>query len=224
VMFLHGGFWRAKFDRHHAADLCEGFAAEGYVVANIEYRRVGNGGGFPATFLDVALALDVLPNLITARAPGRADLDRIAYVGHSAGGHLALWAALCDRLPAGSPGKLVAPPRIAGVVALAPVADLSAAYRENLGAGAVSELLGGGPGEYPDRYAATDPALLGAPAATILVHGDQDDRVPISIARAYCAETGATLTELAGIGHFELIDPASSAWPRVVAAVHRHLG
>ncbi|MCX4095934.1 alpha/beta hydrolase family protein [Nocardia sp. alder85J] len=222
VLLLHGGNWQAGYDRAITADLAGALAATGHAVANIEYRRVGDQGGWPSTFLDVGIALDILPNLIDGVAPGRIDRERIVYAGHSAGGQLALWAAMRDKAPLGFPWKTFAPPRIAGVVALAPVADLAAAYHEHLGAGAVAELLGGGPTQVAPRYAAADPITLGRPAVpTIVVHGDRDDHVPIRIARDYCAKTGTELVELPGIGHFEPADPASAAWPAVADAVRR---
>ena len=98
-----------------------------------------------------------------SRSPSRVDLGSVAYVGHSAGGHLALWAALRDGLPAGAPGRAERAPLVRGVVALAPAADLAAVDRLGLSGGAVRELLGGSPATVPDRFAATDPAVLGRP-------------------------------------------------------------
>jgi acetyl esterase/lipase len=225
VLLLHGGFWRSRYDRGITNALAAALTVAGHVVANIEFRRVGNGGGFPTTFLDVGVALDILPNLIDSIAPGRIDRNRIVYAGHSAGGQLALWAAMRDRAPLGFPWKTFTPPPIAGVVALAPVADLTAAYQQDLGESAVAGLLGGGPTQVAPRYAAADPFTLGGPAVrTIVVHGDRDDRVPIEIARDYCAKTDAELVELPGLGHFELTDPSSAAWPAVVDAVRRCAG
>ncbi|WP_026343327.1 S9 family peptidase [Nocardia sp. BMG111209] len=222
VLLLHGGGWRAQYDRAITGPTAGALAAAGYAVANVDYRRLGNGGGFPATFLDTAVALDLLPNLIDAVAPGRVDRERIVYAGHSAGGQLALWAAMRDRAPLGFPWKTFTPPRIAGVVALAPVADLTAAYHADRGTGTIAELLGGGPTEVAARYAAVDPFLLGGPGVrTIVVHGDRDDHVPIEIARDYCAKAGAELVELPGAGHFELTDPNSATWPAVVGAIAR---
>ncbi|GGV39969.1 lipase [Kitasatospora herbaricolor] len=220
VLFLHGGFWRARHDRLHAGALAEALAGQGYLVANVEYRRVGAGGGWPATFTDVALAADTLPGLIEAAYPGRVDHDRVVHCGHSAGGHLVLWAAARTRLPEAAPGRTDATPRVAGVVGLGAVTDLAEAWEQGNGEGAVAEFLEGGPDELPDRYAAADPSRLGAlPVPTVLVHGEQDQRVPVRMARRYRDDFGAKLVELPDAGHFELIDPASSAWPHVLAAI-----
>jgi acetyl esterase/lipase len=153
------------------------------------------------------------------------DAKRVVALGHSAGGHLALWAAVRDRLPADAPGRSGHPPLVRGVVALAPAADLAVVDRLGLSGGAVRELLGGDPATVPDRFAATDPAVLGGPAATtVVVHGLLDDTVPVEVARSYCARTGVALVEVPGTGHFELIDPASAAWPVVLASLRDVLG
>src|SRR3954470_18949410 len=110
VLFLHGGFWRSQYDRAHTAPLAAALAAAGYATATPEYRRTGpSGGGWPGTFLDVAAAVDTLPTVIAA-ATDRVDPTRLCYAGHSAGGHLALWAALRHRLPPEAPGHRPARP------------------------------------------------------------------------------------------------------------------
>lgn len=219
VVLLHGGFWRAEHDRLHVRVVADALADCGYAVANVEYRRIGAGGGWPTTFTDVAQAIDVLPAVIEKEHPGCIDRDAIVYAGHSAGGHLALWAALRDRLPHVAPGWTASPPRIAGVLALAAVTDLGLAHRLGSGRGAVSELLGGGPDDVPDRYAAADPSVLGAASTrVVLVHGDQDEVVPVGMSRQYHVAFGADLIEVPG-GHFDLIDPRSTAWPLVLQAL-----
>ncbi len=147
VLFLHGGFWRHEYDRTHTGPLATALAAAGFTVATPEYRRTGApGGGWPGTFDDVATAVRATPALVADVTGEAADPPILA--GHSAGGHLALWAA------AGLAREGVPP---AGVVALAPVADLDQAYRLDLDGGAVAALLGGGPETYPARYAAGRP-------------------------------------------------------------------
>ena len=204
VVFLHGGFWMAEYDRAHVGPLAADLASRGYPVVCPEYRRIGQpGGGWPGTFDDVAAALATVTERLGLTAP--------VLAGHSAGGQLALWAA--GRVPC------------RGVLALAPVADLGRGYRLGLGDGAVGELLGGGPDEVPDRYAAVDPARLPPlPVPVVVVHGELDRQVPVGIGRDYVAGarragTGARLVELAGVEHFGLIDPLSSAWPAVLDAL-----
>lgn len=220
VIYVHGGFWRAEWDRTHARPLANALVAEGYTVATIEYRRTGQeGGGWPGSFDDVALAFDTLPRLVAEVAGGGAAgvSGPVVLAGHSAGGHLALWGAVRHRLPADSPWRLASPPKIAGVLALAPVADLADAYQRKLGDGAVAELLGDGPEARPERYAATDPGALPAPdVPVVLVHGALDDRVPVAQSQRY----PAPLVELPDIEHFGVIDPLSPAWPAVVEALH----
>ncbi|HEY3686462.1 MAG TPA: alpha/beta hydrolase [Streptosporangiaceae bacterium] len=228
IVFLHGGFWRIEYDRTHVGPVTDALAAAGYHVAVPEYRRVGQpGGGWPGTFDDVAAAVDAVPDLVADVAgPGRVDLDRIVLVGHSAGGHLALWAAGRHRLPAGSRWHRTAPPRVHGVVALAAISVLSQATE--LGDGAVTALLGGALD--PERLAQADPAALpptGIPAT--LLHGADDDRVPVAQSRAYASTAWgagdiAELRELPGCEHFGLIDPMSSAWPAVLDAMASRAG
>jgi acetyl esterase/lipase len=216
VLLWHGGFWRPQWDRIHTGPLAAGLAGAGFVVANVEYRRAR----WPVTLHDVAAAADAVPGLVARSLPGRVDPRRIIYTGHSAGGHLALWAALRHRLPASAPARLDTAPQVAGVLALAPVADLADAYRLDLDGGAVGAFLGGGPDDVPARYAATDPAALGAPSASVVVvHGDGDGRVPVDMSRRYAAASGARLIELPDTDHFALIDPQSAAWPQVVDAL-----
>ena len=224
VLFLHGGFWRAAYDRAHTGPLAAALAAEGFAVCAPEYRRIGQpDGGWPGTFDDVATAVDVLPDLARAAAGGVVDSGRVLLSGHSAGGHLALWAAARHRLPRTAAWHSPAP-RWAGVVALAAVSDLVDCFQRRLGNGAVAELLGGSPGTQPRRYAMTDPTVLmptGVPAR--LVHGSDDGVVPCEMSlkyavRAQAAGDDVSCAELPGAGHFDVIDPLSDAWGQVVAA------
>ena len=221
IMFLHGGFWRAAYDRVHARPLAVALAAAGYAVVLPEYRRTGQaGGGWPGTFDDVAMAADVLPGLVPGPRPGAVLLG-----GHSAGGHLALWAAARARLPEGSPWA-VARAAVSGVVGLAAVSDLTSCARQRLGRGAAQALMGGGPRRYPERYGAADPArLLPVPVPVGLVHGADDGVVPSQMSVDFAREAEAVAVDgavrcevLPRCGHFELIDPLSAAWPAVLAA------
>ncbi|HET6211290.1 MAG TPA: alpha/beta hydrolase [Micromonosporaceae bacterium] len=210
VIFVHGGFWRAAWDRTNAGSgpLSADLVARGFPVAAIEFRRVGQpGGGWPGTFDDVARAIRATPELLRAESPGL-DVEAPIVAGHSAGGQLALWYAVEQ------------PDAIGGVLALAPVADLASAYHRGTGDNAVAELLGGGPDEVADRYARADPMARARPdVPTELVHGTEDDRVPVDLSRGYATTKGVPLRELAGIDHFGVIDPESAAWPAVLAAL-----
>jgi acetyl esterase/lipase len=213
VVVLHGGFWRARYGVELARPLAADLAAAGYAAVAVEYRRVGAGGGWPATLEDVAAALDALPDLPGA---GRLDLDDVTVVGHSAGGHLAAWAAGRGRLPDGAPG---ARPRVRvrAAVLQAGVLDLALADAQHLGDGAVAGLLGAAPAEVPDRAAVADPArLLPTGAAVLCVHGDADDDVPVSQSERYAALATAAgdrveVRIVAG-DHMVLIDPAGAPW------------
>ncbi|HEU0163966.1 MAG TPA: hypothetical protein VFQ54_02915, partial [Thermomicrobiales bacterium] len=141
------------------------------------------------------------------------------YAGHSAGGHLAVWASRRHLLPPGSPGSRGSALSVSGVVALAPVLDLGEAFRLDLGGGAVAALLGGPPESFPDRYRVADPVRLrGAGPKVTIIHGDEDRHVPIGMSRTYRDVVGAELIELPGVEHFALIDPESDAWQKVAEA------
>jgi len=201
VVFLHGGFWRARYDRTHAYPLADDLAGRGLPVALVEYRRVGQpGGGWPGTGDDVAAALAALPALVGD------ILDPTGYVlaGHSAGGHLALLNGA----------------RAGGVLALAPVADLALAYQLGLGSGAVADLMGDArPGD--EIFQMADPALRPTRTRTVIVHGGDDRNVPVEVSRSYARLAGdcCQLVELPGVEHFAVIDPLSSAWPNVLVGL-----
>ena len=217
IVLFHGGYWRARYDLAHLSFACQALAGQGLAVWNVEYRRVGApGGGWLGTFDDVLAALDHLPRL-AEQFP--IDLQRVVLCGHSAGGHLALWAAA--QVARGR----VAVPGLRGVVALAPVSDLHQAWQQHLSQDAVVELLGGSPAQVAERYDAASPAsLLPLGIPQVLIHGTADDAVPFAmseqyVARATAAGDRAVLVSLEGVGHFEVIDPWSSAWPLVVSAL-----
>jgi acetyl esterase/lipase len=203
VVVIHGGFWRREYDRSHTGPLAADLAARGYPVAQLEYRRADqDGGGWPGTFSDIAAGLTMLPGLVAEAGLPVAGLPVV--IGHSAGGHLALWWA-------GRAG----PAATAGVLALAPVTDLVAAYRLGLGDGAVATLLGGPPERVPHRYAYAEPGRPHLP--TVVVHGARDQQVPVELSRRWVAGpgAGASLTVLPEAEHFAVIDPRSGAWPTV---------
>jgi len=221
IVALHGGYWRAAYDLVHLRPVCTALAGLGFDVVSIEYRKLGEpGGGWPGTFEDVTRAL----NTLASRVPSleRDGLPTLL-LGHSAGGQLALWAASRTRAPGRLPGPSVL--AVDGVVALAPVSDLFEASRLELSKGVVRDLLGGTPAEVPDRYRETSPAeLLPLGVRTVLVHGTADDDVPYALSPAYVERARAAgddvrLVTLAGAHHFDLIEPASPHWPRVVEAI-----
>lgn len=221
IVLIHGGSWTARYGRIVMRGLAADLVRRGWAVWNVEYRRVGGGGGWPATFADVAAAIDHLAELHAPLA-----LDAITIIGHSAGGHLALWAAGRDKLPQGAPGFIAGAPAVAvaRVVAQAGVCDLAGAYRRWHG-GAVRGLMGGSPEELPERYAAGDPMkLLPLSMPALLVHGTLDETVSIELARSYAQATRAAggeveLVEIPGQDgrHRAHLDPRGAAWAAVTS-------
>ncbi|MDI1325822.1 MAG: alpha/beta hydrolase [Brevundimonas sp.] len=227
IVLIHGGCWRADLPGtelmdHMAADLRD----RGYAVWNLEYRRIGHsGGGYPGTFQDVAAGLDYLRVL----APKYGlDLRRVAVSGHSAGGHLAIWAAARDRLPESSPSRVADPLPVRGVVSLAAIADLRA-YRETGpdacgGPPTIDSLVGVQETNGREVFADTSPpSLLPLGDRQVVVSGALDHIVPPRFGQAYAAAAAsagdpATSVVLEGAGHFELIDPTSAVWPRILEA------
>ena len=220
VVLLHGGFWRAQYDLTLMDALRDDLVARGYAVWNIEYRRVGEaGGGWPGTLDDVAAAIDLLPTLEEGQ---RVDVTRAALIGHSAGGHLALWAASRGLLPAGAHG--VGPavlPRVA--IGLGPVSDLRAADSAGLGGGAVTDFLGGSAESHPARYDNATPAAQTG-ARTIVVRGELDLIVPAEFTVPPGGEGVVETIDVPGEDHFDLIDPESESWAAVIAALAESLG
>src|SRR5882757_2340595 len=200
VALLHGGAWRAAHDG-------SGSSTGGLPAA----------GRWPETFDDVATAVDALPALaVQALGADAVDLRRVLLSGHSAGGHLALWAAARHVLLPDSPWHRSSPPPLRGVVALAPIADFTSAIRLRVCSGAVLDLLGG-PDHLTDRIAHADPAaLLPTGIATTIVHGTTDNVVPPQVSAAFARAAAAageepTVAWLPATGHFPLIDPAAPA-------------
>ncbi|MEU2623615.1 alpha/beta hydrolase [Streptomyces sp. NPDC007157] len=225
VVVLHGGAWRAPYDRGHITPFADFLARRGFAVANVEYRRgavlpeqgalAPVAGRWPDTFDDIAAALDALPALAREALP-QADLRRTVLTGHSAGGHLALWAAARHVLPADAAWRTSGPAPLRGVVALAPIADFAVAEKLEVCGHAALQLLGGSD-QFTDRQRYADPALLlPTGIATTLVQGRTDNVVPQAVAESY-AEASAKAGEVVGltlledVGHFPLIDPAADA-------------
>lgn len=200
AVMIHGGYWRARYGRRPTRAIAADLARRGCAAWNIEYRRLGpgQGGGWPATFDDVAAAIDHLATLDDVRL----DLDSVTAVGHSAGGQLALWAA----------GRSAAEVPVRRVAAQAAVCDLPAAGDP------AHALMGGAPDQVPDRYAQADPMrLLPLGVPVLLVHGADDETVPVARSRRYrdaarAAGDSVELIEPSPGGHRVHIDPRSEAW------------
>ncbi len=210
LMNLHGGFWRAKYDLAHAGHLCRAFGNAGVAAFNVEYRRVGNeGGGWPGTFADVRSAYRYIRQ---ESARFQLAVDRLVVMGHSAGGQLALCLAAHES-------------SVTRVVSLAGVVDLQRAFALHLSHDAVVDFLGGKPDEVPEHYREADPSELRVSGARQwLVHGSEDDTVPVDFAREYVRGKKARgenvdLVEISHCGHFDLIDPSAAAFKQVTATV-----
>jgi acetyl esterase/lipase len=213
TVLVHGGYWRDRFNLTLQDAVAAHLAARAYLVWDVDYRP--SSDPWPATLTDAALAYN---HLATGRYADRVDPDRLAVVGHSAGGHLALWLASYSRPPSRQSGRQAPStvPAPALVVAQAPVAGLVEAARLGLGDGAVQALLDGTPEEVPERYAAADPtALVPTGVPSVLIHSREDDRVPFSQSTDYVAAATAAGDDnrlVVSTGdHFAHLDPASQA-------------
>ena len=203
----------------------------GVVTWNIEYRPVGvEGGGWPGTFLDVARGVDKLRDVAREYDLG---MQRVISVGHSAGGHLALWAAGRPRVPESSELYIADPLPIGGVVSLAGIPELRR-FRQleppTCGEGVVDRLMGGGPREVPDRYLAGSPfQMLPLNVAQRHITGRNDDIVPFRQVSPYNYESqsagdDSVLTVVPNAGHYEVVWPGTEAWARVEEAIRELLG
>jgi acetyl esterase/lipase len=215
VVNIHGGYWRSKYNLAHAGHLCAALTKKGIATWNLEYRRVGNkGGGWPGTFEDIAAGYRFLPQIAKKY---NLDPGKVVVMGHSAGGQLALCLAAHES-------------SVRRVVSLAGVVDLQQAFEQHLSNDAVAEFLGGKPKDVPEHYHEADPLQLKITQATQwLIHGAADDTVPPYFSRNYVQEKkkrgeDAHLLEISTAGHFELIDPHSTAWGKVENTVLHLLG
>jgi acetyl esterase/lipase len=227
VVLLHGGCWRQEFaSAPSMGAMADALRAEGVATWNIEYRRLPEpGSGWPGTYLDVAHAIDHLRVLAPRH---ELDLSRTVIVGHSAGAHLAHWAAARSQLPQSSPLYAADPLPLNGVINLAGrinMADDISSYERICGGAVVQGMLGGLPDAVPQRYLDASPSsFLPLGLRQVLIWGEHEDYVPTPRAREYAeaaARAGDTvsLVIVPGIGHFETGSPYTSAWPAVRAAV-----
>lgn len=194
VVLIHGGFWRQEWQRDTTESLAVDLTGRGFNTWNIEYRRIGSGGGWPGSAHDVLMALDFAPQL-------GLEFEKVAVIGHSAGGHLALWAARRSQT------------EISQVVALAPLTDLGRHAQSGMYGAAEARLLleSGAP-------PVSDPGDI----ATILVHGGDDRHVPLEHSSELAIQAGLDLITTSG-GHFDLLDPERDPWPRIVETINRSI-
>lgn len=208
AVVIHGGFWKAQYGRKLMHPVCHDLAERGWAAWNLEYRRLGafDGGGFPATLEDVGAGIDALADVEGV------DLRRVVGIGHSAGGHLAAWAATRD-------GPRVA---LTGAVAQAGVVDLRMASARHLSNSVVHRFLGGTPAEVPERYAAASPSeRLPAGVPLLVTHGGRDANVPPEMSEAFAAAAlragdDVELVLLEGEDHFGHLQPGNPLWAAAV--------
>lgn len=226
VVLVHGGCWSSYAGAASIGAMADALKRKGIVTWSIEYRRLPeDGSGWPGTYRDTGAAIDFLRSIA---GKYRLDLSRLVFVGHSAGGHLALWAAARSRLKPSSPLFVPDPLVPVGVINLAGRMDMSegiAAYEAMCRAPVVRQLLGGMPAEVPARYADTSPArLLPLGIRQIMIWGSGEDNVPLDQAERYVtaarqAGDDARLIIVPGAGHFETASPHSAAWPTVLGSI-----
>ncbi len=211
VVLIHGGYWFRGFGANLIAEAATDLRTEGFVTWNVEYRRTGGGGGgYPSTFTDIANAIDYIPRLPLKRE------YPVALVGHSAGGHLAVWAASRTAQTPGGPSAV----KITHAYALSAVLDLEEAEQKQLGNGAAALLMGGPARQFPRRYDLGDPIrLVPASCAVSAIHAADDTIVPTSQSRSYvqanrAAGGEATFQEVA-VDHLDMVRPDSASWKAV---------
>lgn len=209
VFFIHGGYWRSRYDLTYAGHLCEALKKVGIATWNVEYRRVGNvGGGWPGTFEDIRSAYRSLQAQIARSSLPGFDLGRVVVAGHSAGGQLALCLAAHEKT-------------VTRAISLAGVLDLRRAWELHLSNDAVVEFLGGSPKDVPEHYREASPSEQTiTQARQWIVHGTTDDTVPYEISQGYAerkkkAGEQVEMLTLADEGHFGIVDPGSKIWPKI---------
>jgi acetyl esterase/lipase len=229
VILLHGGCFLKQYEGFaQTSAIAADLAGHGYAVWNVEYRKLGEAGaGYPGTFQDVATAID----LLRTEAPKHdLDLSRVIAVGHSAGGHLALWAASRARIPPSSPLHVAAPLKIGAVISLAGIGDLEGQGRVfalPCGDDTIERLVDSAHRQEP--FADTSPAeLLPTGAKVVMVHGVFDAVMPPYTGRDYAAmvrEAGdrADVETIAGAAHFDLVIPTTTAWAAIVGILDREM-
>ena len=227
VVFIHGGCWLAQYDITTTRPLAWALRDEGIAVWNLEYRRVGNpGGAYPGLLLDIGSGTDYLRKLA---ADYLIDLTQVVVMGHSAGGHLALWAGARAKIPTYHDLYQTEPLRPAGVVALAPAAALTQLHQQGSCDNVIDRLMDGSPAQRPDRYAYVEPARMAPIGVKHTVLMGVHDTVWTPFGEAYVAAARAigdnTIERVMApeSGHFEVINPNSTTWTLVLQAVRSYL-
>ena len=227
AVLIHGGCFKAAYaTTRDLSAMADALKNDGIATWNVEYRRLGQpGGGWPGTYLDVGRAVD---HLRVIASENNLDLGRVVLVGHSAGGHLAMWAAGRSRVPRGSALHMADPLRVRGVINLAGPVDLTAnipGYESLCRDSVITSLMGGTPVTVAERYAHASPIkLLPFGIPQIVIMGEHEDFVPEPIARSYveaATRSGdqAKLIVIPKVGHFEIASPRASTWQAVSSAI-----
>jgi acetyl esterase/lipase len=219
VVLLHGGFWRQMYTKRLMHGFARGLVPEGWAVLNVEYRRVGWGGsgGWPETFEDVSGAVDALAGL------DRIDLATVVTMGHSAGGHLALWLAGPRITSLTSPREHAV--RVSAAISLAGIPNLQAASHAGLGNGAVDALMHGSPEQYPEDYQLASPeSQLPLRVRQFVIHGEADSTVPLASSVSYVAAARAagddvTLVPVSAATHMDMIRTKGRTFDEVKAVL-----
>lgn len=219
IVLIHGGGWIKGATAEYVRPAAQALAARGFVVWSLNYRRAGDGGGWPTTFTDLAAGVDHLVRL--KESVPEIDLARVTVVGHSAGGQLAAWTGGRGTLPDGAPGADPAV-RPHAVVSLAGVLDMRLSLTKN---DHVLRVMGGTPDQYPDRYRLVDPLERMDPRVPVVaITGTDDTVVPPREAAEYVdalrRKGGSTaLIEIPQTGHGEVIDVRNAWWPVIESTI-----
>ena len=227
VVLIHGGCFKAAYaTAQYFGAMADALKEDRIATWNIEYRRLGQtGGGWPGTYLDVGQAVD---HVRAIASEYHLDLGRVAVVGHSAGGHLAMWAAARRRLPKASELYVTDPLPVRGVMDLAGPVDMTAnipGYEALCRDTVITSMLGGTPAAVPDHYAhASAIKLLPLGIPQVLVLGSHEDFVPLALVDVYvhaATQAGDQVHRILipGAGHFEIASPLSFTWPQIKPAI-----
>ena len=227
VIIIHGGCWTSAFaDLQNTSALADALRNVGFATWNIEYRREDNmGGGWPGTFNDIGNSADFLRNISSKYS---LDLNRVIVMGHSAGGHLALWLAGRHKLPSTSPLYKKDPLVLSGVISLGGVPDLKIFRKhgeEICNADVVGKLLGDNEERIETRYAEVSPIdLLPIGTRQILIYGDDDQAVPFTFGETYLQKAkrvgdSVKLMRVKYAAHHEYNVPNSVTWPVILSTI-----